>query len=143
MKLVLVLVLFSLNAHAFGISLPSSGTQAESVTKKVVGKSLEAGINDSLKKKNCKFKNGSTETETTCDLNAIVNDLKSWRNGLEASIANDVDINIEASATTSDLAWKRVSAVQDVLKAKISWWDWYTHKTTANGDGLRIWVKVQ
>lgn len=141
-------VLFAVNSNAFGPgtlkgSIPSSGTQAESVTKQVAGSALEASINDSIKKQNCAFADDKTENKTTCDLNKIVADLKKWRDGLEATVSNDVDIHIQASAKDNDLAWKRVSFVQDVLKSKITYWDWYTDKTTANGDKLKIWVDVQ
>jgi hypothetical protein len=141
--------LFALSASAMAFgpgniqgSIPSSGTKAEATTKSVAKGALEAGINDNLKKQNCSFSDSKTDKKTTCDLNKIVADLKNWRDGLESTIANDVDVHIEASAADNDLAWKRVSYVQDQLKAKLSYWDWYTDKTTINGDKLKIWVKV-
>lgn len=129
-------------AIGLGGVVPSSGTKAESITKTAVKKGVEAGINDKIKKKNCAFINSTTENQTSCNLDSVVADLKGWRSGLESTIANDVNIHIEASADKSDLAWKRVSFVEDLLRSKINYWDWYTHKTTANGNGLKIWVTV-
>lgn len=135
----------SANAIDFGGvkgNIPSSNTKAESVTKKAAGTAVTAAINDKLKKQNCAFADSKTESQTTCDLNKIISDLKGWQQGLESTIANDVDVHIEASANDDSLAWKRVSSVQDTLKAKFSYWDWYTHKTTSSGDKLKIWVST-
>ncbi len=80
-KLVLtaiVTVFMASNAFAFGI--PSTGSRggdiAVGVAKKGVNKGLEASINDKIAKKNCAFKDSKTKTDTTCDLDAIIKDLK-------------------------------------------------------------------
>lgn len=123
-----------------GVKLPSSGTGAETAVKKTATKAVEASINDKLKKKGCAFANSTTENQITCNLDQVIADLKSWKGGLESTVANDFNIHVQASANDSDLAWKRVSFVQDKLRASINYWDWYTHKTTAEGDNLKIWV---
>lgn len=143
--LVIGLAVVSVSASA-GFGLPSTGSAggdlAVKATKKAVGKGLEASINDKIAKQNCAFKNNTTKTETTCDLNKIIADLKGWRTGLESTIANSVNVHIEASADKSDLAWDRVSYVQNQLRSGLSSWRWSTHKTTANGNKLKIWVEV-
>src|SRR3990167_8303323 len=139
-----VLGLAAGQAHAINLGNVNTGNsdanRAINQGAKVSRAALEAGINDKLKKENCAFVDGKTENKTTCDLDKVIKTLANWRSGLESTIANDVDVHIEASADQNSLAWKRVSFVQDKMKAKLSYWDWYSHKTTANANGLKIWV---
>ncbi|HBF13840.1 MAG TPA: hypothetical protein DDW49_10740 [Deltaproteobacteria bacterium] len=139
-----VFVGYGLNAHAFNINTGNSNAnQGIKTSSKVAGASIEASINDKIKKENCAFADSKTDNKTTCDLDKIIKYLVDWKKGLESTIANDVDVHIEASADKNDLAWKRVSFVQDKMRAKLSYWDWYTHKTTANADKMKIWVDVK
>ncbi|EKD42431.1 MAG: hypothetical protein ACD_73C00160G0002 [uncultured bacterium] len=135
----------TLSAHA-GFGIPSTGSTggdiAVKVANKAVNKGIESAINDKIAKQGCAFKDSKTKDATTCDLGKIISDLSGWRSGLESTISSNVSVNIEASANKSDLAWDRVSYVQDKLRAGLSSWRWNTHKTTSNGDKLRIWVSV-
>ncbi len=145
LSIALLMGLAAGSAHA-GFGIPSTGSRggdlAVKVGKKAAGKGFEASINNTLAKKNCAFKNATTVTETTCDLNTIISDLKGWRSGLESTIVNSVSVHIEASATKDRLAWDRVSHVQNELRNGLSSWRWSTHKTTGNGDKLKIWVEI-
>lgn len=134
-------------AHAINLGSVNTGNsnanQAIKQGSKASRAALEAAINDKIKKENCAFVDAKTENKTTCNLDKVIKTLANWRSGLESTIANDVDVHIEASAVKNDLAWKRVSFVEDKMKQKLSYWDWYSHKTTANANNLKIWVKVK
>lgn len=137
------LVLAPLSSMAFDIPTGGNPTAAKvkSVTKEATKTITTSAINDKLKKENCQFVKGKTD-QVSCDLNKIMKYLTDWKSGLETTgVTSDFDIHAEASAEDSDLAWKRVSFVEGKLKQKVSYWDWWSHKTTDNGDGLKIWIK--
>lgn len=149
--LALGLVLVAGQVMAFGpssvldknISGTSTEANVKKVTKEVAKAGIEAGLNDKLKKEGCAFKNDTTKDETTCDLNKVIGYLSNWRKGLTNTVANDVNVYIEASAKKSGLASDRASHVEGVMRKKLSYWDWYTQTTTKNGNGLKIWVTVK
>jgi hypothetical protein len=133
-----------------GFGLPKVNT-GNSATNAAVNKGADMGknkavekmINDKLAKEKCSFKNATTETDTTCDLNKIAKDLSNWKNGLEATLVNRVQVNVQADATKSDLAHKRVNFVRDQLKNQINWWDYNVSTNTAGNNDLKIWVSVR
>lgn len=129
------------SVQAFDI--PTGGnptaTRVKNTTKQVSKLVTTSAINDKIKKENCSFVKGKKD-QTTCNLDKILKYLTEWKTGLKATgMANDFDIHIEANADKSTLAWERVRYVEKKLKAKVSYWDWYSHKGD-NGDKLKIWI---
>jgi hypothetical protein len=131
------------SAHAqFGGILNTGNGVANQALNMGSNKALEAAINDKIKKKNCAFKDKTTDMNTTCDVNAIISDLKNWKSGLGA-VSKNVDIYINASAKDETLANKRAHNMEQKLRGGgVSWWDYMVTSNTANKDGLKIWVKV-
>lgn len=137
-----------MSAHAGLVNIGSGGIKVDTkeVAKTVAKKGIEKSINDKLAKKNCAF-TGATKKDPVgsinCDLNGIISELKNWHDGLEATISNDFDINIEAShETDSTTAYNRATKVQNTIKQKINYWDYNVTSVTANGDKVRIWISV-
>lgn len=142
MGVFMVLLLLPFVAGAFDIPTggSSEAAKAKSITKSVTKTVTTAAINDKLKKENCQFVKGKSD-QLTCDLDKILKHLTNWKSGLETTgVTSDFNIHAEASAENNDLAWKRVSFVEGKLKQKVSYWDWWSHKTTDNGDKLKIWI---
>lgn len=140
--LILLAIGIPLTAQSFDIPTGGSSEAAKvkAVTKEATKQVTTSAINDKLKKENCQFVKDKSD-EVTCDLNKVLKDLSDWKSGLETTgVTSDFDIHAEASADNNDLAWKRVSFVEGKLKARVSYWDWWSHKTTDNGDTLRIWI---
>lgn len=142
------LVMISTASFAgFGLPKVSTGNSTvNNVTNKAVdtakNKGFEKVINDKIAKYNCQFKDGKTVDGVTCDLNKVIRELEGWRNGLEGTVANDVDINVQASALKSDLAWQRGNHVRDQIRNSINYWDYYVTSNTSSDKGLKIWVSV-
>lgn len=120
-----------------GMSMPSTGSGAmDTAVKTTATKGFEAAINDKIKKYNCQFKD-ETSTETTCDLVKITEELSNWRNGLEATVANDVDVYVNVGGPYS-----RATFVRNELHKKVGYWDYVVSADHTNPKGLDIWVKV-
>lgn len=141
---VLLTVLWTAPLGAFAFDIPTGGNptaaKVKTVTKEATKTITTSAINDKLKKENCQFVKEKSD-QVTCDLNKIMKYLTDWKGGLEGTgVTSDFDIHAEASAENNDLAWKRVSFIEGKLKQKVSYWDWWSHKTTDNGDGLKIWI---
>ena len=144
-----LVVIFITTSVWAGFGLPKVSTGNSTVNKvantavdTAKNKGLEKVINDKLAKQNCQFKDAMTKTDTTCDLNKVVSELESWRSGLEGTIANDVDVHVEASAKSSGLAYDRGSYVRGKLYQTINYWDYDVTSNTSSDKGLKIWVSV-
>jgi len=138
---VLAAMLVAGSVQAFDIPTGGSSTAAtvKHNTKEVTKAVTTAAINDKIKKENCAFVKGKKD-QTTCDMDKILKYLTDWKTGLKTSgITSDFDIHVEANADKDTLAWDRVRYVEKKLKAKVSYWDWYSHKGE-NGDKLKIWI---
>lgn len=132
-----------------GFGIPKVNTGNSTVNRAVntgvdtaKNKGLEKVINDKIAKHNCSFKDAKTVNGVTCDLNKLITELSNWRTGLESSIANDVNINVQASAKDSNLAWERGNFVSGQIREKIGYWDYYVTSNTHNDRNLKIWVTV-
>jgi len=132
------------SAHAqFGGILNTGNGTVNKALNMGANKALEAAINDKIKKKGCAFKSKTTDIDTTCDVNAVISELKNWKTGLSTAVSKNVDIYIDASAKTGTLANKRARNMESKLRGGgVSWWDYYVTSNTSNKDNLKIWVKV-
>ena len=125
------------NTYA-GMSLPSTGSSvADTAVKTTATKGFEAAINDKIKKYNCQFKD-ETSTQTTCDLSQIITELTNWRNGLESTVANDVDVYVNVGGP-----YNRATFVRNEMHKKLGFWDYMVSADHQNPKGLDIWVKVE
>jgi len=138
----LALIGFSANAMAIGIGdIPGGNTTTKKIIKetaKVVGTSA---ANSHVKKENCHFTDATTSTSITCksgNFSSVVTYLNNWRNGLEKSVASDVNVKGTVCASTSSLASKRATHVRNQIRAKIGYWDYYISGTTCSGDKISL-----
>lgn len=148
LTLTMGIVLISASVWA-GFGIPKVNTGNSTVNRAVntgvdtaKNKGLEKVINDKIAKYNCQFKDVKTVNDTTCDLGKLINELEAWRTGLEGTVANDVNINVQASANTSSLAWDRGNHIRDQIRQRINYWDYYVTSNTGSDRALKIWVTV-
>ena len=144
-SVVVALVAISLAAGAYALDIGGAVGGAVKDAAKGAGRSVVASeINKNLEKKNCAFKPKSTEL--TCDIQDILGTIKTQKTVAEKSgLANDVDLYVEIGrgkdAKNPSLGSERREYIQNNLRQKISWWDWYDSMT--EGDNLRIYVKIE
>lgn len=138
-----------------GFGLPKVNT-GNSTMNSVVNKGVDMGknaavakiINDKLTKYNCQFANDSTTTDTTCNMDKMVNELTMWKSGLESTLVNSVTVNVKASAkdnikSASTVASTRAQEIRNRLYKTMSWWDYTVTSNTQEGNGLSVWVTVK
>jgi len=115
-------------AHAgFGDSLGGSvGGKAGKVVGKTVDSAASAALIDDLnkdiQKKNCRFKDGKTEFDTTCSLSEVASIISKHRSAIENVFGKKVRISITANAKDRSLAYTRARNVRDNLSGSVSWW---------------------
>lgn len=140
-----------LSANSVWAGFPSLKVSNNSTINNAVNKGVKKGtykaladhINKKIAKHGCQFKDATTTTATTCNLDKVVKELSNWRSGLESTIANDVNVRVQASAKNSSLGYKRAKYVRDQIRSKIGYWDYYVSSNTHNEKGLKIWVEIQ
>lgn len=138
-----------------GFGLPKVNT-GNSAVNSALNKGVDMGknaavakiINDKLTKYNCQFSNDSTTTDTTCNMDKMINELTMWKSGLESTLVNSVTVNVKASAkdsvkSASTVASTRAQEIRNRLYKTMSWWDYTVTSNTQEGNGLSIWVTVR
>ena len=143
---VVAIALIATGAYAF--SVPTSKGNVKHSMEKNVKQGARMGVtsevNKKIRKKNCRFK-GNSETQLTCDLNAIIKDLQNAHNAMEATIANDVNVKVRAHAKTAkgNLANKRANFVRNKVRQKVGYWDYYVYGNADGSDKLEIWIEAR
>lgn len=101
---------------------------------------VEKQINDRLAKMQCSFK-GKT-TDTTCNLNNVVAELKAQHTVAEKSGFGDFDINVTAYGPDSKTAGARADTMRNKLKPMFGGWDYWV-KSEVGGNDLMFQVKIR
>jgi hypothetical protein len=108
-------------------------------------KSAETSINDKLENVNCYFIDDTTEKEVKCaktDFDSVVQMIYGWREGLQRTIAYDIEIHVTAHAKEKDLAKKRSHYIGDKLNFKMDWFHTFDKGVKADDNKLEIKLKV-
>jgi hypothetical protein len=121
-----------------------------SITNKVVNtgvstvknKAIADDINKSIRNYNCKFSDSATTTATTCNMDSVINTIKSKKSTLEAFGLAKVYVHIKASGNSST-AYKRSSHIRDVMYGQMNWWRYNVRSVKDNSNNLAIWVEVK
>ncbi len=138
-------IALSLAAGAYAFDVGGAVGGAVKDAAKAGGKAVVASeINKNLEKKDCAFK--PKTTELTCDIQDILGTIKTQKSIAEKSgLANDVDLYVEIGRgkdpKNPNLGSERREYIENNLRRKISWWDWYD--SMAEGDKLHIFVKIE
>lgn len=146
----ITLALLFMSSSVFAIGLPKVSTGSSTVDDVVntgvdmaKNKAIESEINKKIESRNCAFKSGATDT--TCNLNDVINDIVMQKKVLETIGAVDkvyVDI-VSHGPQKSDLVNDRDDHVYNTLYGKMSWWH-YTHRRVKDDtDQLKISVTVK
>lgn len=132
--------------------LPSTINTGSSTVNKVVNtgldaaknKAIEDDINNKIKTFNCAFKNNTTTTETTCDLNKVFQTISSKKAPFEALGLASVYVYIKAGGTSST-AYDRARYVEDTGEATLgtSWWKVSSSAVRDNTNNLSIYVEAK
>lgn len=129
--LVAAVVVASSAFAGFGIPKVNTGNStANTIVNKGVdmgkNKAVEKLINDKLSQYRCVYPNDKAvqASDASCDWNKISGDLATWKNGLESTIVNKVQVNVMAHHKTSDsLAMDRARNICNKISQKVNWWD--------------------
>ncbi|MBU0505235.1 MAG: hypothetical protein ABII18_07900 [bacterium] len=121
-----------------------------SITNKVVNtgvstaknKAIADDINKAIRNYNCQFANSSTTTDTTCNMDSVINTIKSKKSTLEALGLAKVYVNIKASGDNTT-AYKRSNHIRDVMYGQMNWWRYNVRSVKDNSNNLAIWVEVK
>lgn len=142
----------STSAMGFGVPKINTGnsTVNSAVNKAVdMGKNkvIEDALNKDLAKKNCAFVDNSTQT--TCDLNQVLNTLRSQESALKAAgLINNVTIYATAHGDKKGAAsaYNRSVSVRNALYDNAPSWRYWYYRPAEKKDGsnqleLRVQVK--
>ncbi len=115
---------------------------------KNIGKSLDTAgsmvvidqLNKDIRKEGCRFKNATTENETTCSMSKVAGIINKHRSAVENVFGKRVRLEVTANAADRSLANKRARNIRDDLSGSVSWWR-INYRGATGGDGLEVMAK--
>lgn len=122
-----------------------SSTMNKIVNKGVSGaknKAIADDINKKIKSFNCRFKNDTTTTDTTCNLQKVVDTINKKKSTLETFGLAKVYVYIKAHGS-SKTRYKRSQHVRNYLYGQMNWWRYSVSSIADNTNDLEIWVQVR
>lgn len=138
---VLAVALIALNAYAWKVPTSGGGVKGsmESNVKEAGRTAVVEDTNKKIRKKNCRFTNSTTEYETTCNLDSVIQDMQKTRDALKGTtLANSVRVTVTAHAKDRSLGYKRAENVRDKLRNRFSWWNYNVSKMVDGTNKLDI-----
>lgn len=134
---------------AFAIGMPKIKTgdsTTDAVADKTVStaknKAIADDINNKIKGYNCAFQNSDTKTDTTCNLDDVINTIKSKKDVLETFGLANVHVYIKAGGNDKN-ASDRSQHIRDVLYGQMNWWHYDVNSVRDGSNNLNIWVEVK
>ena len=132
----------------FAIGMPkikTGNSTVNKVTNSAVSSAKNKAIADDLNKDiaayNCAFKDSSTTTETTCNLQQVIDKIKSKKSKLETLGLAKIRVYIKASGNDKT-AYKRVRYIRDEMWGQMNYWHYNTNYSKNGRNDIAITFKV-
>ena len=123
----------------FGSSIGGAGGKIGKNVGKAVDSAASSALISDLNKKiaaeGCRFKDATTDFETTCSLSKVNSIISKHRSAIENVFGKRVYITVHANGNTNSLASARARNVRNTLN--VNWWRVNT-RYSKGGDGLTI-----